>query len=367
MSSKMPIITLSWPDKEPPQPKETHIKHVSSHPSASSESENRLYMGDNLDTLHALLPTHAQKLDLIYIDPPFATGRIFRTQGSKDTQATAYKDTWPDLAAFLSMLYPRLFLMAQLLRPNGVFVIHTDARFSYYMGPLLLEIFGEDSLQNEIIWSYGGRGAKARSGQFPRNHDTLLVFCKGKPTYHRQYRNVSYPKDRLPRHIRLDEAGVPFKTSPRGDYTDESVAQLEKEGRIYRTRSGQVRIKYFLEHDKNNVIESKLVGDVWDDIPDMMHSAHAERSGYPTQKPLALLERLLSAFSEPQHLVADFFCGSGTTLLAAESLKRRWIGADQSPIALQTTQQRLLQRHPPAHYHLFETSAVLSPSSRTET
>ncbi|MCK6508664.1 site-specific DNA-methyltransferase [Myxococcota bacterium] len=363
MPTKTPPITLLWPNKpsllppnDPPAPQRLGTFAVPSEPSdaALHVPPNALYHGDNLLALQHLRCSCAQKIDLIYLDPPFATGRIFRTrQTPSNAPTTAYRDTWSDKAQFLSMLYPRIYCMTELLSPKGVLIIHTDTRFSSYVATLLFEIMGEESLQNEIIWSYGGRGAKAHAGQFPRNHDTLLVFSKGTPTYHRQDRILRHPKTQLPKHILIDELGRPFKTSPRGDYTDQSIDRLALEGRIYYTRNRQIRIKYFLEHDKHHVLEPKQIGDVWDDIPDMMHCPRTERSGYPTQKPLALLERLLRAWSNEGDTIADLFCGSGTTLLAAQRLKRRWIGADQSDIAIQTTQHRLLQTPNCPTFHLY--------------
>jgi len=130
--------------------------------------------------------------------------------------------------------------------------------------------------------------------------------------------------------------------SYRGDYTDESIVRLEKEGRVYRTNSGAIRIKYPLERRGDKVVEKSLVGDVWDDIPDMMHAPPDERVDYPTQKPEKLLRRVVEAASNPGDLVADFFCGSGTTLAVAEKLGRRWIGCDLGRWAIHVTRKRLL-------------------------
>jgi 2-polyprenyl-3-methyl-5-hydroxy-6-metoxy-1,4-benzoquinol methylase len=142
------------------------------------------------------------------------------------------------------------------------------------------------------------------------------------------------------RGLRRDEAGRWFKTAPRGDYADESVARLEAEGRIHRTASGNVRVKYFLEERGGMVIEEVLVGDVWNDIPDAMHLG-SERIGWPTQKPLALAERIIKAASNPGDIVLDAFCGSGTTLVAAARLGRRWIGIDTSEQACTIARERL--------------------------
>jgi len=140
-----------------------------------------------------------------------------------------------------------------------------------------------------------------------------------------------------------DTDGRWFKTAPRGDYTDKSIARLEKEGRIYRTRTGSIRIKYFLKEEGDCLIEEKLIGDVWDDIPDAMHMGSREKTGYPTQKPEALLRRIILASSGPGDIVLDAFAGSGTALLAAQREGRRWIGMDESPLAIETMEKRLIE------------------------
>jgi len=317
--------------------------------------KNKLIWGDNLLVMGSLLEKFAGKIDLIYIDPPFATGadfsfttdvgedigQVYKEQSALEEKA--YRDTWGrGTPAYLDMLLPRLYLMRELLSERGTLYLHIDYRHVHRAFSLLEEVFGAEAHRNDIVWSYGGRGAKAISGQFPRNHDMLLVFSKGAPTYNRVYSDIEYSIDALPSHIRLEEDGTPFKTSPRGDYTDDSVARLEAENRIYRTRSGGIRVKYPLERRGSRVIEKQLVGDVWSDIPDMMHSPQAERLDYPTQKPERLLSRVIEAASNPRDLVADFFCGSGTAVAVAEKLDRRWIGCDLGRWALHVARKRLL-------------------------
>lgn len=317
--------------------------------------KNKLIWGDNLLVMGSLLEKFAGKIDLIYIDPPFATGadfsftapiggsgeEIFKKQSVIEEKA--YRDTWGrGTSSYLGMMFSRLTIMSELLSDRGTIYVHIDYRLIHYVFCMLVESFGFDAFRNDIIWSYGGRGAKAISSQFPRNHDVLLVFSKGKPTYSKIYKDVEYKISALPSHIKLESTGRPFKTSPRGDYTDKSIARLEAEGRIYRTQTGSIRIKYHLERSGDKVIEKKLVGDVWDDIPDMMHAPKDERLKFPTQKPEKLLYRVIEAASNPGDLVADFFCGSGTTLAVAEKLGRRWIGCDLGRWGVHTTRKRLL-------------------------
>ena len=317
--------------------------------------KNKLIWGDNLLVMRSLLEKFAGKIDLIYVDPPFATGADFSFvaeigEGGKQPkerstiEEKAYRDTWGNgTSSYLSMLFPRIMLMRDLLSPQGTLCVHIDYRLVSAVSWLLAEQMGPRMFRNHIIWSYGGRGAKAVSGQFGRNHDVIVVFTKGdQSTYNRVFRSIAHPVDALPSHIKIDEDDRPFKTSPRGDYTDDSISQLASEGRIYRTRTGGVRIKYFLKRRKNSIIEEKLVGDVWDDIPDMMHSPQRERLGFPTQKPERLIDRVVQAYSNSGSLVADFFCGSGTTMAVAEKLGRRWIGCDLGRWGIHITRKRLL-------------------------
>ena len=319
--------------------------------------KNKLIWGDNLLVMGSLLEKFAGKIDLIYIDPPFATGTDFSvktTVGESSESLTkeqsvieekAYRDTWGyGLSSYLSMLTPRLGIMKELLSQRGTLCVHIDYRLVHYVHTILSELMDADSFRNDIIWSYGGRGAKAVSGQFARNHDVILVFAKSTESiFNRAHGERQYNIKNLPSHIRLESDGRPFKTSPRGDYTDKSIARLEREGRIYRTSSGGIRIKYPLERRKDTVIEKTLIGDVWSDIPDMMHSPKKERLDYPTQKPERLLRRVLESYSNTDSLVADFFCGSGTTLAVAEKLGRRMIGCDLGRWAVHTTRKRLLE------------------------
>lgn len=316
---------------------------------------NKLIWGDNKYVLASLLEEFAGKIDLIYIDPPFATGADFSiniklgdlewTKKASIIEEKAYRDTWGrGLDSYLQMMYERLVLMRELLADNGSIYVHLDWHVGHYVKLVMDEIFAKENFRNMLIWYYGGRGAKAIAGQFPRNYDMLLLYSKSEScTFNRIYSTVRVPyAEASKRGYRRDELGRWFKTAPRGDYTDASVEQLRKEGRIHETQSGNIRIKYFLKEENGYVLEEKLLGDVWDDIPDMMHAPIAERLDFPTQKPEALLERIIEASSNKGDLVADFFCGSGTTLAVAEKLNRRWIGCDLSRFAIQVTRKRLL-------------------------
>ena len=144
----------------------------------------------------------------------------------------------------------------------------------------------------------------------------------------------------MERGYQIDADGRAFKTAPRGDYTDKSIQRLDAEGRIHRTRTGTIRIKYFLRQEGGHVYDKKLIGSVWQ-LPDMMHAPRSERTGYPTQKPLALLERIVKASSNEGDVVLDPFCGCATTCIAAEKLGRQWAGIDLSPKAAELVKVRM--------------------------
>ncbi len=374
--SKDAQVELVWPGKSAGMPGPAALRVVERVPGAPVEHgalrvwrrsaddsqhspgwTNWLVHGDNLPVMGALAGELGGAIDLIYADPPFATGAGFRLRGSvngRRPDALAFRDVWSGgIASYLQMLYPRLALMHRLLSDRGSVYLHVDWRAAHYAQALLDEIFGREHFRNAIAWHYGGRGAKAVSGQYPRNHDVILYYAKTRHApFHRPVRTLRLGiEDARRRGYRQDADGRWFKTAPRGDYTDASVRRLHAEGRIHRTRSGTVRVKYFTDEADGQVLDRQPVGDVWDDIPDMMHAPPGERTGYPTQKPEALLARIVEASSQPGGLVADFFCGSGVTLVMAERLGRRWLGCDASPAAIEVTRRRLLglPRHAPFH------------------
>jgi adenine specific DNA methylase Mod len=311
------------------------------------EVQGRLIQGDNLRIMQALLNEGlGSKIELIYIDPPFLSNADYYHKtdiGSKKLKQKAYGDKWSK-EAYLNMLYPRFRLIKKLLTPTGKIFAHSDWRASPYIKLLMDEIFNSDNFLNEIIWSYGGRGAKATSNQFPRNHDTILAYGNSsnsrlKKVYSKKSLTLA---EALRSDYRQDSKGRVFKTAPRGDYTDKSIAKLEAEGRIHKTRNGNIRIKYFLKPSGNKFLEEKLIGDVWDDIPDAMHLPLREKTGYATQKPEALLERIIECATEKGNIVCDLFSGSGTSAVVAGRLKRGWIALENSPIAINVIRKRLL-------------------------
>jgi adenine-specific DNA-methyltransferase len=320
---------------------------------------NRLIWGDNKLVMASLLSEFRSSVKLIYIDPPFDAGGDFTMnvplgngdKGVRNEQSVlemvAYRDMWGrGTDSYLHMLYERLVLIRELLTDDGSVYVHCDWRLSHHVRELLDEVFGAANFRNSIVWAYGrsARGAKAIAAQFARNHDDIISYSKTKRVVFNGDTVVRvYTEDEARKAgFRRDEHGVWFKTAPRGDYTDASIEQLEAQGRIHRTRTGGIRIKYLLEQRDGKVIERVPVGDVWTDIPDAMHMSEAEQTRFATQKPEALLERIVNTASNGDDLVADFFCGSGTTLAVAERLGRRWIGADLGRFAIHTSYKRLI-------------------------
>lgn len=310
-----------------------------------------LLHGDNYVWLNKLRDVgFAGQVQLVYIDPPFNSGADYagetgpRGDSGRAARLVQYGDIWrPD--AYLQFMYERLVLLKDLLAPTGSLFLHCDYRTAHHLRCLLDEVFGTDRFRNQLVWAYGegARGAKAVAGQFGRNHDVILWYAKGKTVTYAPVtieRRLSEAEAKR-RGFRQDERGQWFKTAPRGDYTDASIARLESEGRIHRTRNGTVRIKYPLRSQGSTVIEDVRVGDVWTDIPDAMHTGQGEAFAYPTRKPEALLERLLLAASRPGDLVLDAFHGSGTTAAVAQRLGRRWIGCDANRRAIQLAARRL--------------------------
>ncbi|MCI4352695.1 MAG: site-specific DNA-methyltransferase [Thermoplasmata archaeon] len=279
------------------------------------EWRNRLIWGDNKYVVPSLLPELAGKIDVIYIDPPFATGQDFSFKvevGGQEfrkeasiIEQKAYRDTWGrGFDSYLKMIYDRLSLMRELLSETGSVFVHLDYRVAPYVRCILDEVF-ERRIINEIAWCYSGP-VQQKIRNLPTKHDTIFWFAKG-PDY----------------KILKDNIRIP--------YDQQTVDRVK-----YRGPGGFVRPKGTIELDARG----KIPEDWWKDIPYL--NAGVELTGYPTQKPARLLRRIIELSSEPGDLVADFFCGSGTTLAMAEELGRRWIGCDLSRFATHVTRKRLL-------------------------
>jgi site-specific DNA-methyltransferase (adenine-specific) len=282
-------------------------------PPSPSGWYNRLIHGDRSNVLSALQAEFAGAVDLIYIDPPFMTGRTF-----SNGEQVAYSDLWKnDLDGYLQWLYETLQQLYTLLSAQGSLYIHLDWRVTHYAKILLDEIFGMNfqingpGFKNEIIWHYQSGGSSAR--YFARKHDTLLLYTKsGQYCFHGK--RVGTPRGRHKRNHMRKEVG------PDGRI----VWSIRSAGRVYTYSEDATMMR----------------DDVWSDISHL-HQRDPERTGYATQKPEALLERILLASSEEHQLVLDCFCGSGVMPVVAERLGRRWIASDKSEAAIAITQERL--------------------------
>ena len=308
---------------------------------------NKLIWGDNKLILSSLKNGPMRKeieaqggLKLIYIDPPFDVGADFSmnieigdesfTKQPSVIEEVAYRDTWGKGAdSFIAMIYERLKIMYDLLSDEGSIYVHCDYRVTAFMRLVLDEIFGADNLRNEIVWCYQGTGKSPK--QYKRKHDTIWFYAKSD-------RAIFNAKD----------IGVPFGEKQISKFSGKDEKGFYKE---YKHSDGKKYRKYLEEDDY------LAVNDWWSDI--YVIQDHNQRVGYPTQKPESLLERIIKASSNEGDIVADFFCGSGTTLAVAEKLGRKWIGSDLGRFGIHTTRKRMIgvQRQlkkDSKHYRAFE-------------
>ena len=307
--------SIHWTGKQLSQPIpatliQNSFVYPNGHGYLANCPDNRLIMGDNLPVMAALLPEFEGRINLIYADPPFFTNRKFaaRIGRGEDSRkpdqwqlVEGYQDNWSDLDSYLDFLYQRLALMYRLLAPHGTLYLHLDWHADAYARLLLDEIFGADHLLNEIIWAYHGPSPIRTA--FNRKHDTILSYVKGN----------SYT-------FNADAVREPYHQNTVNTFRSSRKAGF---GKI------------------PDLVRGKVPEDWW--YFPVVARLHNERTGYPTQKPVALLERIILASSNPGELVADFFSGSGTTALAAAQRGRQFIAVDQTFRAIHTTRNRLVE------------------------
>ena len=358
--------------------------------------QRALHYGDNLTVLREQIAS--ESVDLIYLDPPFNSNVnynvTFRDQDDHDdtAQVTAFVDTWHwgpdddqtlltlttqhgqlaqflsdtvqrigknDLAAYLVMMGVRLIELHRVLKSTGSIYLHCDPTASHYLKVMMDVIFGIENFRNEIIWKRSD--AKGNSGQgaqhYGRNTDTILFYSKGSTiTFNQQYTPLTeeYVKqfyrhvDDDGRRYKLDNMlgpggaakGNPYYevmgVSRHWRYSRERMQQLIEEGRVIQTKPGTVPMfKRYLDESKG-----VPVGNLWTDIS-LLRGHSTEKLGYPTQKPVALLERILATSSNPGDVVLDPFCGCGTTVVAAERMGRPWIGIDITHLSISLIKMRL--------------------------
>jgi DNA modification methylase len=317
------------------------------------EWRNRLIWGDKKYVLPSLLPEFAGKVDLIYIDPPYDTGSDFSfvtaIPGSDDTfikepsmlEQKAYRDTWGrGLDSYLEWFHESAVLLRELLSDTGSMYVHLDWRVGHYAKGVLDEVFGVDNFRNEIVWQRDavGKGAKKSANQWSRELEQILYYSKsGSAAFQQLYKSSDDLTHTQLKEFRYhDSDGRQFKIVTLGDYSEASIDSMRAKGLIYKSSTGTEYKKYYLDEFQ------LVIGSLWNDIPNLSHGLNPERCGYPTQKPEALLSRIMKSSSSDNDLVMDCFCGSGTTAVAAEKLNRRWIACDLGRFAIHTTRKRLL-------------------------
>ncbi|HOB75340.1 MAG TPA: site-specific DNA-methyltransferase [Phycisphaerae bacterium] len=296
-----------------------------SEPQASGELRNRIVLGDNRAVMSSLLEEYRGRIDLIYIDPPFnlGTDRLMRAPAAPRSPGAgrkppagvvAYRDKWGRGAnSYAQMMYERLVLMRELLSETGSLYVHCDYRVNSLLRLMLDEIFGPKRLCNEIIWHYQSGGRQRR--RYSTKHDTILLYTKSNRWT-----------------FNLAAVGKPRGSQRR----NHMKRQVGPDGRAYFTIRSAGKLYRYYEDDL------LTPADVWTDISHIQQK-DPQRCGYPTQKPEALLERIILASSNEGELVADFFCGSGTTGVVAERLGRRWLLCDSGRLAVETTINRLMK------------------------
>jgi site-specific DNA-methyltransferase (adenine-specific) len=362
-------------------------------------NQGTLYYGDNLDVLKRHVKD--ESVDLVYLDPPFNSNASYNVLFKEadhtpaHAQIEAFGDTWrwdsaaahdyqmvvekaggrvsdamrafrtflgeSDVLAYLSMMAPRLVELRRVLKPTGSIYLHCDPTASHYLKMLMDAVFGPEQFRNDIVWKRKtGRGETNRAAvRFGVAQDNILFYARSsKAKLHRQYKeNDPEYIERMWRHVdadgrryRIDNLASPsYRPNLVYEYkgypppakgwavSRERMAQMDAEGRLYfpKSKTGRIQRKRFLDEHPGHTVDS-----VWDDVGPISSQA-AERLGYPTQKPELLLERIISASSEPDDLVLDPFCGCGTTIAAAQKLGRRWIGIDITHLSVGLIKHRL--------------------------
>lgn len=365
---------------------------------------NRLFYGDNLDVLREHVKD--ESVDLVYLDPPFNSNANYNilfkspTGTQSDAQIEAFEDTWHwndhaedafdqvarsgntkafdllnamrgflgenDMMAYLAMMAIRLIELHRVLKPTGSLYLHCDPTASHYLKLLLDGVFGADNFVNEIIWQRS-TGKSLMTRRLPTNHDIILTYRMGlASTWNEHSIYTAYDPDNLPdktatkyshrdpdgRIYRLDSLINPNPNRPNLTYeflgvtrvwrwSRERMQGAYEAGLVVQTRPGTIpQLKRYLDEQRGVALS-----DVWTDIPPLNSQAQ-ERLGYPTQKPLALLERILNASSNEGDIVLDPFCGCGTAVHAAQKLGRQWIGIDITHLAISLIEKRLKDAFP---------------------
>lgn len=297
-----------------------------------------LICGDNLARL-GRLPDEC--IDLVYLDPPFFSNRHYEVIWGDEAEVRSFEDRWKGgIEVYTDWMRDRIRHLHRVLKPTGSIYLHCDPSASHYLKLLMDDTFGAERFRNEIIWRrtpFSG-SSKARAQQLPRSHDVILFYSRGtKWTWHAPV--VPYSAEYLKRFKWDDQDGRgPYRKTLLKTYSAATYERLKVDGRLIPPVKAGAKPSY-----KQYLAESsgeRQLDDVWTDI-NSLNPVAKERLGYPTQKPEALLERILRASTDEGDIVLDPFCGCGTTLAVAEKLHRQWIGIDISPTAINLNLRRL--------------------------
>ena len=282
---------------------------------------NKLYNIDNLELLKQL---PSESIDLIYSDILYNTGKKFKD----------YDDKLGTPQEAMEWYKPRLIEMHRVLKDTGSIYLQCDYRLVHYLKVEMDNIFGLDNFKNDITWKrQPPRGARKQSKQYPRIIDNILYYSKSDSyIYNQQFRPYS---DKMMKRYKKDEKGRLYRLGDLGDYSEESILNFEKQGKIYMTKNNKKQLIRFLDEE-----DGEPISDLWEDISNV-NSMAKDRVNYDTQKPKLLLERIIKTSSNEGDIIADFFCGSGTSLVVAKELGRQYIGCDINPKAIEISQNRL--------------------------
>ncbi|TFG07832.1 site-specific DNA-methyltransferase [Candidatus Thorarchaeota archaeon] len=326
---------------------------------------NCIFLGECLAAMKHLENSLQEQIQLIYIDPPFFSGTDYTLKEKSEGDPSAapelketpiFSDKWEGgLREYLAFMRPRLEKMHALLKSSGSLWVHVDFHVAHYLKVMLDEIFGYENFVNQIVWKRTN-SPKSQTSGFGNQHDLLLLYAKDHTEFstetvyrkhdERSLRPYSYEDDRGRfRLIEIEAHGIQ-RTEGRKQfewrgrrapylYSEDTLEKWWKQGRIYTSRNGRYSKKQYLSERKG-----VPVSDLWIDISPIQGSS-AEYTGFSTQKPLALLSRIIESATRPADLVADFFVGSGTTAIAAEKLGRRWIVCDSQEVAVDLLLKRL--------------------------
>ncbi len=297
---------------------------------------NRLFWGDNL---HVMRQLPSESIEVIYIDPPFFSGRQYNVIFGDQNELRSFSDIWEDgMPGYLIWLNARLYEMKRLLNRTGSIYVHLDGHAVHYVKMEMDKIFGHDNFMCQIVWKRSSI-RKASSKKWLSVDDVILVYCKNLGNHQFNTIYIPFSEQYKKRFCYEDEVGKYYWIDI-GTYSEERLRKLEAEGRVRYPDNPDAhpRIKHYL-HEAKGVQPDN----VWVDISPINSQAN-ESYGYPTQKPEALLERIIQASSKKGDMIADFFCGGGTAAAVAQRLGRRWTACDQSRVAVAITEDRLTRQ-----------------------